>query len=148
MRSAYGNATEATTRPLGFGQVMACNGLQRRQRSLEIIIPNGLTESSLGPIKMHQDITKILVPKGGHIAIIPHKSWQRIGKLQEEQCTNDLHKLGEERCCVILASPRKRPASPHAHNELVVFRLETPNFDLNGGSRGYPSDMDMTRHED
>lgn len=42
--------------------------------------------------------------------------------------------------------PRNRPASPHAHNELVTFRLETPVIDLNGGNRAYPSDKDMTRH--
>lgn len=46
--------------------------------------------------------------------------------------------------CVILASPRKRPASPHAHIELVIFKLETSASDLNGGSgvslgQGYDS---------
>lgn len=50
--------------------------------------------------------------------------------------------------CNILAYPRKRPASPHAHSELVSFRLETPVSDLDGGYRGYPSDKDMTRPED
>ena len=52
------------------------------------------------------------------------------------------------RACVILASPRRCPASPHAHVELTIFRLDALVSDLNGGKRWYLSDKDLTRHGD
>lgn len=83
-----------------------------------------------------------------NVAIIPQKSWQPMSKRNEKQCTNDLHSLEDGRYRSYPCVPTKRPGSPHAHSELVTLRLGETSFDLNGENRGYPSDKDMTRHED